>query len=290
MNIYYISLGSFCYPKIIIRETNRQLLESLPFDFNSSPHLLGIVDILKELHEFKKYEIELNEILEIYNEDELSISEKNMYLVHFFKKSNLIKDIEKFPVKANDYLKKEIIDEVKEKFNKRFERLLNIMNNPNNLLCFLRIENYKNYGWKYELKELTKVLSLFKNPNKYLIYSQELIDDNLHHKFNYEYNIPILFYKYYFYDLEIINNKEHFIGLFKYFENIVNGSNSVNIINNGIIEKYYLDFEKSFIFKLKNINFFSIFFMDNDILYINNVINGYDKYIKKDNIFEKVEN
>ena len=290
MNIYYISLGSFCYPKIIIRETKRQLLESLPFDFNSSPHLLGIVNILKELHESSKYEIELNEILEIYNENELSISEKNMYLVHFFKKSDLIKNIEKFPVKANDYLKKDIIDEVKEKFNKRFERLLNIMNNPNNLLCFLRIENYKNYGWKYELKELTKVLSLFKNPNKYLIYTQELINDNLHHKLNYEYDIPVLFYKYYFYDLEIINNKEHFIDLFKYFENLVDSNNSVNIKNNDIIEKYYLDFEKSFIFKLKNINFFSVFFMENDILYINNVITGYDKYIKKDNIFEKVEN
>jgi hypothetical protein len=40
MKIYYISLGSFCYPKMIIRETNREYAESLPFDFNSSP--LGI--------------------------------------------------------------------------------------------------------------------------------------------------------------------------------------------------------------------------------------------------------
>ena len=54
-NIYYICLGSFCYPKMIIRETNRLYAESLPFDFNSSPHLTGITNILYELYNNNTY-------------------------------------------------------------------------------------------------------------------------------------------------------------------------------------------------------------------------------------------
>lgn len=297
MNIYYISLGSFCYAKMAIRETNREFKESLPFDFNSSPHLDGITRILKELYEKNTYEIELNEILEIYNQDELSVSEKNMYLVHFFKTKDLKdlkKKINKFPVKAHEYIKEDVINDVKKTFKKRFERLLNILNDKNNILCFLRIENYDNFGWKNELYELTKVLSLFKNPNKYLLYAQNLIDDKLHfptsHVLNYEFNFPILFYKYYFYDLEIINNKEHFLNLFIIFENIINNNNNViNIKSNNIIEKYYLNSNSMLIFKLTNLNYFSTYFMENDTLYINNVISGYDKYIKnKDNIFESI--
>ena len=30
MNINYISLGSFCHPKIFLRNTNREILKSLP--------------------------------------------------------------------------------------------------------------------------------------------------------------------------------------------------------------------------------------------------------------------
>ena len=296
MNLYYISLGSFCYAKMAIRETYREFKESLPFDFNSSPDLSGITRILKELHENKTYNIELNDILEIYNGDELSVSEKNMYLVHFFKTKDL-KDlkIDKFPVKAYDYIKEDVINDVKNKFKTRFERLLNILNDKNNILCFLRIENYDNYEWKKELYELTKVLSLFKNPNKYLLYSQNLIDDKLHfptsHVLNYEFNFPILFYKYYFYDIEIINNKEHFLNLFILFENIINNNkNVISIKSNDIIEKYYLESNKSnemIIFKLTNINYFSTYFLEDNILYINNVINGYDTYIKNENnIFE----
>jgi hypothetical protein len=90
MNIYYISLGSFCYPKMIIRESSREYAESLPFDFNSSPHMHGITNILKELYEKKTYDIELKEILMKYNENELTVSERNdMYLVHFFKEHDL---------------------------------------------------------------------------------------------------------------------------------------------------------------------------------------------------------
>ena len=54
MKINYVSLGSFCHPKIVIRDTGREYAESLPFDFNSSPSLSGVTNILRELYE-KKY-------------------------------------------------------------------------------------------------------------------------------------------------------------------------------------------------------------------------------------------
>jgi len=206
MKIYYIVLGSFCYPKMIIRETNREYSESLPFDFNLSPNLTGITNILKILYETGTRDINLKEIIAIHN-DELSISEENMYLVHFFKLKDLKKDIDKFPSNI-DIIKEEVINDVKAKFKKRFERLYNILNDKNNIICFLRIENYDNYGWKHELIEFTEILSKFKNPNKYLIYSQNVIDDQLHflNILNYDYSLPILFYKHYFYDM--INDKD----------------------------------------------------------------------------------
>jgi hypothetical protein len=296
MKIYYISLGSFCYPKMIIRETNREYGESLPFDFNSSPSLTGITNILKELYETGKYEIELKDIIEIYNVDELCVSEKNMFLVHFFKVKDLCKDVNNlnitFPVNANEYIKYNVIVDIKQKFKKRFKRLVDILNNKNNILCFLRIENYDNIAWKTELEDFTKILSLFKNPNKYLIYSQKMIDDKLHFNnskvLNYDYHIPILFCKHYFYDMEMINNKGLFINLLSTFEYLLNNEFIINIKNKDIIEKYYINKEKMIIYKLTNIKYFSTYYIDNDnILYINNVINGYIKYIKnKENIYE----
>ena len=293
MKIFYIPLGSFCYPKMIVRTTNREISESLPFDFNSSPHLPKVTEILKELYSKKTYNIELKEILEIYsgNGNELSVSEKNMYIVHFFKDYDLKEPINKFPASAT-LIKDNVVNDVKNKFKKRFSRLYDIMNDQNNLLCFLRIENYKNYGWRDELVEFTKIISLFKNPNKFLIYSQELIDEELDFKntsiLNYNYSIPILFCKHYFYDLEMINNKHIFIKLLESFENIINSNNIINIKNNNIIEKYYIDHSKLKIFKLTNINYFSQFHIYNNNLYINNVISGYDEYIKNEyNIYEK---
>jgi hypothetical protein len=286
MKIYYISLGSFCYPKIVIRETGREYGESLPFDFNSSPHLTGITSILKDVYEKIVYEIELKEILQIYNEDELSVSEKNMYLVHFFKTCDLLKPIKgDSHVNANEYIKPEKIEDVKDKFKKRFYRLYEILNDPSNILCFMRIENYDNYGWENELKEFTYILSLFKNPNKYLIYAQNLIHDNLDYRqtnvLNYEYYIPILFCKHYFYDKEMIEKKHLFVEILEYFENIMNNSNVIMIKDkNNLIEKYYLDKTTYTIFKMSNIKYFSKFYIMNDDLYINSVVNGYEKYVK----------
>jgi len=291
MKIFYISLGSFCYPKMLIRETNREISESLPFDFNSSPHLPKITNILKILYETHTYHLNLKEILEVYNNDELSVSEENMYIVHFFKLKDLKKDIDELPCKV-DIIKDEKINEVKMKFKKRFERLYNILNDKNNIICFMRIENYDNYGWKHELIEFTEILSKFKNPNKYLIYSQKLIDDHLHFNhsnvLNYDYSVPILFYKHYFYDIEILKNKNLFIDILLSFENILNSDNIIHIQNNNMIEKYYMNKNKLEIYKLSNIKYFSHFFIEDNILYINNVINGYEKYIcNENNIYEK---
>jgi hypothetical protein len=291
MNIIYIPLGSFCYPKMIIRETNRELQESLPFDFHSSPHLDGITNILKDLYYNKTYDLDMTEIIDRHNTDELTIKEKNLYVVHYFKDKDLINSITSFPVPIN-YINENKLSEVNQKLKKRFERLYDILNNTNNILCFLRIENYKNYGWKYELDEFTKILSLFKNPNKFLIYSQELIDKELHFNnsqtLNYDYHIPILFYKHYFYDLEMINNKDLFISILKKFEYTMENNilNIKNIKKNNIIEKFYYDKNKYQIFKLTNINLFSNAFLDNNILYIINVLDGIYKYVKNDNIFE----
>ena len=41
MKILYIPLGSFCYPKMIIRETNREISESL-LSFNKPNNKIGM--------------------------------------------------------------------------------------------------------------------------------------------------------------------------------------------------------------------------------------------------------
>jgi hypothetical protein len=225
-NIYYIPIGSFCYPKMIIRETNRKYSESLPFDFNSSPNLLGISFILKELYETNNYDMKLTEIIckhqnNIENKIELAVSDKNkMFLVHFFNIDDLdekYKNSNSFPLNA-ELLNEKKVNMVKEKFKKRFKKLLDLINGENNIICFLRIENYENIYWNEELKVLCEVLSLFKHPNKYLIYSQKNIDENLHfdnsRSLNYEYNskIPIFFFKYLFDENTI---RENNIYLFK---------------------------------------------------------------------------
>jgi hypothetical protein len=130
------------------------------------------------------------------------------------------------------------------------------------------------------------------NPNKFLIYSQNLIDENLHfdnvRSLNYNYSIPIFFYKYYFYDMVMINNKNIFIDLLNTFEYLINNENIINIMTNNIIEKYYIDKEKYKLYKLTNINYCANCFIDEyEILYINNVISGYDKYIKYENFYFK---
>ena len=281
MKINYISLGSFSHPKIVIRDTGREYNESLPFDFNSSPSLVGITNILKELYEKKTYDIQLKEIICVHNENELAVSEKNdTFLVHFFKKTDLIENVETYPQPYHKLSKDSIIN-VKRKFKRRFERLYNLLNLKNEIICFLRIENYENSNWKKELVEFCNVLSLFENNNKYLIYSQENIDECIHYdntkQLNYEYKIPILFYKHYFYDKILIETPDLFTNVLESFEYLMNNNENiitVNNTNNNTIEKYIIDKNKSKIFKLTNVNNHSDFFMDDNILIINTALYG----------------
>jgi len=240
-NIYYIPIGSFCHPKMIIRETNRKYSESLPFDFNSSPSLLGISLILKELYETNNYDMKLTEIICKHqnnndNKIELAVSDKNkMFLVHFFDIDDLPDDYKNnnsFPINA-ELLNIEKVKIIKEKFKMRFSKLLQLINDENNIneniICFLRIENYENTYWNEELKILCEILSHFKHPNKYLIYSQKCINEKLHfdnsRSLNYEYNskIPIFFFKYLFDENTIReNNNTLFLTMFETFEYLVN--------------------------------------------------------------------
>ena len=235
-NIYYISLGSFCHPKMIIRETNREYSESLPFDFNSTPNLSNISLILKELHKNGKYDLELKEVIcthqnNIENKDELVVSEKNnMYLLHFFDKDDLIlneKNNDKYPKNPYLSLNPEKIKVVKEKFKKRFEKLLKLIDDDKNesIICFLRIEYYENIYWKDEIQILVDTLSLFKNSRKYLIYAQKNIDEELHfnnsRSLNYDYNleVPIFFFKYLFDQHNIRENDSYlFLTMLSTFE------------------------------------------------------------------------
>lgn len=285
MKINYISLGSFCHPKIVIRDTGREYSESLPFDFNSSPSLVGITNILRELYEKKTYDIELKEIICEHNENELAVSEKNdTFLVHFFKKTDLIENVESYPQPYHK-LKKDSILNVKRKFKRRFERLYKLLNLKNEIICFLRFENYENKFWKEELYEFCNVLSLYKNNNKYLIYSQENINENLHYpntnQLNYNYKIPILFYKHFFYDKILIEQRDLFTNVLESFEELMNNNeNIITINNNDNIEKYLIDKIKSQIFKLTNLNYNSEFYMEDNILIINTALYG-------NQIFEK---
>lgn len=313
MKILYIPLGSFCHPKILLRESNREPLESLPFDFHSSPHLNGITNILKELYETCTYKLKFKEILNIHNhnannESELTVSEENLYLLHFFKQTDLIFEIDEnnkdniqFPLNIDNIKEDKIID-IKILFHKRFERLYNLLNDTNNVLCFLRIENYDNREWKNELTDLTNILSKFKNPNKFIIYSQNLIDDNLHFNIsrvlNYDFKIPIFFFKYYFYDVEMVTNKNLFLTMLDTFEYILNNKHTIiHIKQNNIIQKYYLkqdERHKNYkiykIFKLTDINNFSKCYYDKEIgkIFIITVFKTFIFQKNNDNIFEEV--
>jgi hypothetical protein len=279
MKINYISLGSFCHPKIVVRDTGREYSESLPFDFNSSPSLVGVTNILKELYETKTYDIQLKEIICEHNENELAVSEKNdTFLVHFFKKTDLIEKVGTYPQPYHKLSKDSILN-VKRKFKRRFERLYNLLNLKNEIICFLRIENYENPNWKEELVNFCDVLSLFKNNNKYLIYSQENIDEKIHFgntkQLNYDYKIPIFFYKHYFYDKILIEQRDLFTNVLESFEDLMNNNeNIITVNNNNTIEKYIIDKTKSKIFKLTNVNYHSDYFMDDNILIINTALYG----------------
>lgn len=263
MKIFYISLGSFCHPKILIRETNRNIQESLPFDFHSSPGTYSIYNILNELYYNKTYDVEFNEILFKHNfnsehKDQLAVKEKNdLYFLHFFDLNDLHYIPNEYPCPIN-LIKESKINEIKFKFKKRFEKLYNIMNDPENILVFLRIENYENNVWNSDLAKLTNSINLFKNPNKFLIYSQILIDENLSFyntkSLNYNYDIPVMFIKEKFDENISYSNKKQFLNVFNSFESIID--ESYTFIMNNTKYLFYFDSDKKIYFNLNNISFY----------------------------------
>ncbi len=283
MKIIYISLGSFCHPKIFIRETNRQPQVSLPFDFHLTLHTPGVTNCLKELLTTGDVDIQFNHIEKIDDENNLLVQDKNQIdYLHFFKKEDLLSVPDTFPASIN-LIKPECINKIKELFKKRFKRLLEILQTTENtVLCFMRIENYDNPNWENEIRELTLILSLFKHPNKYLLYAQDCIPAEKHYinsrRMFYDYGIPVLFYRYYFYDEIFFFKKHYFVNCIQCFELLVNDHpNIVNIEHpfTKIVQKFYLDHEKHQILALTNLNFFSQFHMFDNNIVINDAMNGY---------------
>ena len=264
MYIKYISLGSFCHPKIYIRKTKRNISESLPFDFHSTPNTYSIYSILNKLFNQKTFSHEFKEILfeHEYNDTkkkELAVSDnEGIFFLHFFDLNDKLNDNIEYPIKIEDNLSNDKIIEVNNKFKKRYEKLYNILNNKNDILVFLRIENYVNKSWEVELPSLINSLKQYKNKNKFLIYTQIEISDHLdfnnHPEINYNYGFPILFYKFQF-DEKITSDKfyeEKFEQIFSNFENIISNSIYLNINNN--ISIFYHDKKNNLLFNLNNIN------------------------------------
>lgn len=263
MNIHYISLGSFCHPKIFIRNTKRKIGESLPFDFHSSPNTYSIYNILKSLHENKTYVHKFNKILFEHdhnheNKKQLAVQDdSDMFFLHFFDINDLTHDNIQYPASI-DFLDKDKIKEIQQKFKKRYKKLYSILNDESNILVFLRIENYKNPNWKDDLRQLTDTINLFKNQNKFLIYTQKNIDHELdfynQHQFNYNYSIPVMLHSYEF-DEKISSNEvenKKFSNLIESFENIIDKCVYIDI--NNVIKTYYFDNENLLLVQLDNID------------------------------------
>ena len=269
MKIFYISLGSFCHPKILLRETNRHIQESLPFDFHSTPGTYTIYNILEELYKNKKYEVDFKEILYTHqfnstHKYELAVREKNdMFFLHFFDIDDLKTTPSKYPVDCS-YIDENKIKLIKYKFNKRFYRLYNLMNDPENMLVFLRIENYANPVWNEELVKLTNSISLFQNNNKFLIYSQINIDESLDfyktNAINYNYKIPVMCVKKLFDETIQTTLRDDFLNVLITFEQIIKRCLQLRI--NNIVSNFYYDIPNKKLFKLNDLNYW----MDVEVL------------------------
>lgn len=298
MNINYISLGSFCHPKIFLRNTNREILKSLPFDFHSSPNTYSIYNILNKLNENGTYNHEFNEILFEHdynstNKKELAVSDKeNIFFLHFFDIYDKISDNIEYPIPIEDNLNIDKINEVVDKFSKRYSQLYKILNQKHDLLCLLRIENYENKYWKTDIQNLVDSLKKFKNHNKFLIYTQIEIDEDLDfnktNKINYDYGFPIIFYKT-LYDEKITtdeNENKKFSKILINFENII--KNCILINFNDIVNYYYYDTYNKILIKLNDINVIfkienfssekiELIYKGNFLVFLRNFENVYEK-------------
>lgn len=299
MNINYISLGSFCHPKMFLRKKNKEILKSLPFDFHSTPNTYSIYNILNKLHQDKTYIHNFNEILfeHEYNDKEkkeLAISDsEGIYFLHFFDLNDKINNNNEYPIQVKDNINENKIEEIQNKFKQRYENLYEILNNKKDILIFLRIENYENKVWDSDLKNLVESLNKFDNPNKFLIYTQIEIDDDLDFnkskKINYDYNFPIIFYKFLF-DEKISSDEvyeQKFNNIIVNIENIISLCILINF--NNVNHYYYYDKNNNKLFKLNDIHFvFNIEFFDNKMLKVkkNNQLFVFLK--NNDNIFELI--
>ena len=262
MKFYYISLGSFCHPKILLRETKRPILESLPFDFHSSPCTYSIYHILEKLYYQKIYTPQFKEILYTHqfnatHKDELAVQDQeDIYFLHFFDINDLCKIPSSYPASI-DHISAEKIKQVQNKFELRFQRLYQIMNDPENILIFLRIENYENPAWKSDIEQLCKILDLYSNKNKYIIYSQINIDDALDFNntrtLNYDYKLPIMFLKKKFTENISSNQKNDFLQVLTKFEQIID--NCLTLKFQDKILLFYYNYLEQKLFMLNNLTY-----------------------------------
>ena len=303
-NIKYISLGSYCHPKMHLRKTKREISKSLPFDFHSSPNTYSIYSILDKLYENKSYTHHFKEILFIHdhnskNEKELAVSDiEDIYFLHFFNLSDLLcqqqTETIEFPISVENNLSVLKINDVNIKFKKRYEDLYNILNKNQyfnlDILVLLRIENYINPSWKVDVHNLVNSIKQYKHPNKILIYTQIEIDEEIDFyydfKINYDFNFPIIFHKILF-DEEISSDvlqEKIFENILVNFENII--QNCIYIDFHNKIEVYYNDDNKIFV-NVNNINIILYVHHINNIkieAYYNNELYVFLK--NKNNIFE----
>lgn len=296
-NIKYISLGSYCHPKMHLRKTKREISKSLPFDFHSSPNTYSIYSILDKLYENETFIHKFKEIIFEHthnseNKKELAVSDyEDIYFLHFFDIHDLIIDLNnldlyenineyenidvnfntnvksniisnninendkkiKYPLSTDNHLCVDKINEVNEKFKKRYEHLNFILNNKFNkydldILVLLRIENYNNSNWNMDVQNLANSIKQYQHPNKFLIYTQIEIDEKLDFfhtfKINYDYGFPIIFHKILF-DEKIsfdVNQEKMFENILVNFENIINCCIYISIHDK--IQVFYNDSNK----------------------------------------------
>jgi hypothetical protein len=295
MKIKFISLGSFCHPKIFLRNKKMEILESLPFDFHSSNNFYSIYHILEELAKEKKVTHEFKEILYEHSfnekkEKELAVKDNfDMFFLHFFKKIDLNSIPCEYPCSC-EYLNDSKVKEIQHLFNKRYTRLYDILNNTDDILIFLRIENYSNPCWNQDLKNCIDVLKLFKNPNKYMIYSQLNISKDLDYfisgKLNFDYGIPVLFHKYQFDESITINEDENnkFNKVIQIFPNILELCIYLKIKN--ILYPFYHDKENNILVKLNDINiiykihelnsnYFNVIYKEKHLIFLKDLNNNF---------------
>lgn len=193
MDIHYISLGYNCWAKMAMKNTSLLIKESLPFDSNITNHIHEVVQTLNELYVTRAYTTQFTKINMIGEGDNgvVLVQEKNgMRLCHFFTKKDIVPVITRNPHRIEN-IRPEKKLEISTTFDRRFGRLLEYLDDPEKVLCFVRLDKEPNPNWSQDLRALTTCLKQFANPNKYLIYINTAIDSECG-DFVSDYDIPVL--------------------------------------------------------------------------------------------------